>query len=208
MCRFINADSILDIRGVNTANLYSYCVNSPVNNSDPSGHLFLGTIVGGIVGGIFGGLGALVNGESINAGIISGAITGAMIGYLGDNVISCGSTSIVAAAILYSGAAIIGNITNQLLNYLEDMENSNVNGYEYSNFEDYIDYGSVAISSLSAGLFVPVSMGSGNLIDSAFQGTNVEISQLIAKGISTTMFEINTSSLQMIAEGIIEIFFE
>ena len=79
---------------------------------------------------------------------------------------------------------------------------------EYSNFEDYIDYRSVAVSALSAGHFAPISVGSSSLIDSAFQGLNSELTQTVAKAVSSTMFEINTSSLQMIAEGIIEIFFE
>ena len=227
--RFISSDSIIDIRGVNTINLYAYCGNNPVNYSDPSGHLFLGTIVGGIVGGIFGGLGALVSGKSVKAGIVSGAMTGAIIGFLGDNVISGGSTTAVAAGILYAGAAIIGNITNQYLNYRIETRNENIKsenayvlaknnssknnekvyaGVEYSNFEDYIDYRSVAVSALSSGLFAPISMGAGYLVDSAFQGASGGLTQTVAKAISTTMFEINTSSLQMVAEGIIEIFFE
>ena len=49
--RFINADSILDNRGVNTQNLFAYCGNNPVNNIDMDGHLF-GAIITGVVIGV------------------------------------------------------------------------------------------------------------------------------------------------------------
>jgi len=43
--RFINADSLIDNRGIITQNLFQYCGNNPVNSADPSGNLF-GAIVG------------------------------------------------------------------------------------------------------------------------------------------------------------------
>ena len=38
--RFVNADGVVDNRGITTQNLFSYCGNNPVNNLDSSGHLF------------------------------------------------------------------------------------------------------------------------------------------------------------------------
>lgn len=43
--RFINADSLIDNRGIITQNLFQYCGNNPINNADSSGNLF-GAIVG------------------------------------------------------------------------------------------------------------------------------------------------------------------
>ena len=55
--RFISPDSIeyLDFESINGLNLYAYCGNNPINNVDPTGHLFIsalliGTLVGGIIG--------------------------------------------------------------------------------------------------------------------------------------------------------------
>ena len=45
MCRFLNADTLIDNRGIITQNLFQYCGNNPVNNADLSGNLF-GAIVG------------------------------------------------------------------------------------------------------------------------------------------------------------------
>lgn len=49
--RFLNADSILDNRGINTLNLFAHCGNNSINNKDPDGHFFFGTLIGGMIGG-------------------------------------------------------------------------------------------------------------------------------------------------------------
>lgn len=59
--RFINADSLIDNRGIITQNLFQYCGNNPVNNADPIGNLF-GAIVG--IGLLFVGMIATLSGCS------------------------------------------------------------------------------------------------------------------------------------------------
>ena len=56
MCRFLNADGLVDNRGLNTQNLFQYCANNPVNNIDSGGHLF-GALV--LIGLLTIGLGLL-----------------------------------------------------------------------------------------------------------------------------------------------------
>ncbi len=38
--RFLNADGLIDNRGVITQNLFQYCGNNPIMHADPSGHIF------------------------------------------------------------------------------------------------------------------------------------------------------------------------
>ena len=117
--RWLNADSIIDNRGVGTQNLYVYCGNNPVNNIDSSGHLF-GVVIGGIVGGILGGITAAVSGKSIEAGIMTGAVTGAIIGGICDF-----TTSGLLAATLCAGVAAGGNAWNQYENYKKEKKQYN-----------------------------------------------------------------------------------
>ena len=51
--RFINADSLIDNRGVHTQNVFAYCGNNPISNVDDDGQ-FLGAIAIGFAIGIVG----------------------------------------------------------------------------------------------------------------------------------------------------------
>ena len=47
--RFVNADSVVDNRGLTTPNLFQYCANNPVNFADFNGHLFGAVLVIGLL---------------------------------------------------------------------------------------------------------------------------------------------------------------
>ena len=86
--RFINADSYTttDSTGILSANMYAYCENDPVNNSDPNGE-WIHILVGGALGAATSFATALVCGEEIDKalkaaawGAASGALSAALPG--------------------------------------------------------------------------------------------------------------------------------
>ena len=192
--RWINADSILDNRGVNTLNLLAYCGNNPVNNQDPNGHFFFGAFVGGLIGGASGAITALVKGKSVTAGLLTGAATGAALGLICD-VVATGGMSAVVGVALCGVAAGVGNAINQYANYKIEKKiqtqskktskisrnnnssdkkaSTSSNGKlasECNNFVDYVDVKSIAISSVTAMVFAPASIGANFVVNSAFSG--------------------------------------
>ena len=57
-CRFINADTFAttDANGFLSANMFAYCENNPIGNSDPDGEFLISTavLIGAVAGGIVG----------------------------------------------------------------------------------------------------------------------------------------------------------
>ena len=192
--RFLNADSILDNRGINTLNLFAHCGNNSINNKDPDGHFFFGTLIGGIIGGAAGAISAAVKGKSVTAGFLTGAATGAAIGWICDSV-ATGGMSAVVGVVLCGVAAGLGNAVNQYANYkiekkhqtqskntTSTFRSSNTNSKytptssngklasECNSFVDYVDVKSIAISSITAMVLAPVSIGANYVVNSAFVG--------------------------------------
>ena len=214
--RFINADSVLDNRGVNTINMFAYCGNNPVNNIDSDGKWIIGTIVGGVIGGLAGGLGALVSGKSVAAGVITGAATGAALGAVVDIVTSAGLSTGVSLAIIGAASGVIsgaGNVGNQYLNYkwgnntnctkktnnnkkksTEQQKKHPSSQTNASSFAEYIDYNEVLSSTVMGVAFSPISFGASSLVNSAVGSSNV------GQIIGGTFMEINTSLGQLIID--------
>ena len=194
--RFINADSQLNPKdGVLGCNLFAYCGNNPIINHDPNGHFFFGALIGGIIGGAAGALSASLKGKSIKAGFLTGAASGAAIGLVCD-VVATGGMSAAVGVALCGVISATGNVVNQYANYRKE-KNSNSNtekakdkanaksASECKNFAEYVDVKSIAVSSIAAMTFAPLSIGANKVVNIAFEGVETSglsgfTSQLIA----------------------------
>ena len=226
--RFINADTIISQESTLGYNLFAYCGNNPVNNEDPTGHLF-GTICGAIIGGIIGGIGeaisAATKGKSIRAGFITGAATGAIIGgvcgYIADTF-GTGAIALAAGAAVSGIVSAVGNTANQFLNYniekKSQANNSNrqsgsatintktpqsSNGKlasECESFADYVDAKSIAVSGVTAALFAPIGIEANCIVNSAFTGLASDGINMTAQVIANFAIGGNVSILQSIID--------
>ena len=113
-CRFINADTFAttDANGFLSANMFAYCENNPVGNSDPDGE-FLNTFIGAATGAALGAALALVTGENVKAAAISGAISGAVSGFAADVIIATGGSALVVAGV-YGAAGALGSFAGSV----------------------------------------------------------------------------------------------
>ena len=94
--RFINADEYAVLAYSNRAilgnNLFAYCFNNPVSNSDPEGYVaarvIISAAIGGVVGAVLDAIFQRIQGRawnkldwgSIGIEFLNGALTGALIG--------------------------------------------------------------------------------------------------------------------------------
>ena len=119
--RFLNLDSIeyLEPEQINGLNLYAYCLNNPVMNSDPDGTiatialLLIGAAIGGVIGG---GASIISQGASngydkINFGqVVLDALFGAVSGLVASTGITIGGSVIFGG--MWSGLQTI--VDNQI----------------------------------------------------------------------------------------------
>ena len=107
--RFISADTFAttDCNGFLSANMFAYCENNPVNNSDPNGE-FLATAIGAAVGAATGAIFALIAGENVKAAAVSGAISGAVAGLATDIMMVTGGTAAAVVGV-YAAAGALGS---------------------------------------------------------------------------------------------------
>ena len=124
--RFINADSYSSTgQGIIGHNMFAYCNNNPVMDSDPSGELLLGAMIGGAVGGallsvvshITTNPDATVGSTLIALGV--GAVTGAIggvAGFVSVNRIKW-AYSLAAGVVsgIYAGVTSSGSVGQKIL---------------------------------------------------------------------------------------------
>ena len=117
ICRFINADGQLNQQeSISGYNLFAYCGNNPVKNSDPDGHSFIlaciitCAVIGALAGGHFAAKASKaktgrVSKKAVVGGIVGGAAAGALIGWgIGAAVTAIGSA--ISAALPVVGEAV------------------------------------------------------------------------------------------------------
>ena len=198
--------------------------DNPVNNQYPDGHFSFGALVGGIIGGVTGALAAFTEGKSVTAGLLTGAATGAAKGFVCD-VVATGGLSMVVGTALCGVLAGVGNAANQFFNYQREKKaqtqatatghtgNSNAPGQNFSSssngklasecdsFAEYVDYKSIATSSITAMVFTPLSVGANRVVNSAFaNGEGAGLSGFSAQFVANFVMGGNISIVQAIID--------
>lgn len=170
--RFLNIDSLdyADPETINGLNLYAYCGNNPVMNTDPEGHFwftFLTTIIGAVVGAVVGIVDYAVNndgdfnlnemGKMAAAGAASGATSGFILGITKGTGIKAAS---YASAAVYSATTEIwdyadgskelnaNNVGNSILKVIGD---TGING----TFNYLANFGASKMVPTNPGWFIP-----------------------------------------------------
>ena len=170
--RFLNLDSLdyADPETINGLNLYAYCGNNPVMNTDPEGHFwftFLTTIIGAVVGAVVGIVDYAVNndgdfnlnemGKMAAAGAASGATSGFILGITKGTGIKAAS---YASAAVYSATTEIwdyadgskelnaNNVGNSILKVIGD---TGING----TFNYLANFGASKMVPTNPGWFIP-----------------------------------------------------
>ena len=82
MGRFINADGYVSTgQGISSYNMFAYCLNDPVNHSDPDGNFCITACIiviasGAVIGGALGALNSAATGGNTTEGFIEGFLLG------------------------------------------------------------------------------------------------------------------------------------
>ena len=119
--RFINADSLIDNRGVHTQNVFAYCGNNPIIRTDGSGNIFH-LVVGALVGAALSGVAKVVSNAIDRKPLTSGLGRSMLFGALGGALAASGAGLLT---MVLGGAAIAAaeNATDQII------RNNGLNGF-------------------------------------------------------------------------------
>ena len=110
--RFISPDSVdyLDPESINGLNLYIYCLNNPVMNVDPSGHIILSLIIAAVIGAAASALSSVMS-QLLTTGTINWGQVGisALFGAVG-GLLSFTGVGGVLGQFLIQGALGVGEL--------------------------------------------------------------------------------------------------
>ncbi len=183
ICRFINADGTENL-GINgefiSYNLFAYCLNNPINNSDARGEFVFttimlaatisGAIIGGVVGGVFGAINAAASGGDPVAGAISGATTGVITGAITGFAGCVGGGAIVAAA--GANALIAGGIdaASQKVAHEKDVKAGKTKAPFKPNYKSILTASSFAVLGTLGGIGLSSAGSVGEAVATACTG--------------------------------------
>lgn len=122
--RFINADGVVDCRGIETANIFSYCANDPVNNKDEDGKGVVGALISGAINAGLSALTAKSKGQDRKTiakkaaiGFAVGFVTGFISGGL-SSINKAYKLGVLAKTLIVAGKSITGGIGSGIQNNL------------------------------------------------------------------------------------------
>ena len=214
--RFINADNIVDNRGLNTQNLFAYCGNNPVNCNDISGNIpawAITGLVGGFIGAVTGAISAVTNGENVLLGAAvgfgTGFVTSVFCGFIGgkalklagDGKLLKAGTTVLGGMAGTGAIAGGGNAIKQSAEYMVKKLKDNESVSNKSLIE-YFDKKELMETVATAALLAPAAMIAGAGVDKAFNNptTLKAASDIAGYGVANMFMGGNVSILQMIIE--------
>ena len=171
--------------------MFAYCNNDPISYVDTTGEFLVATIVGGIIGAFGGAISAVLSGDDVVAGAITGAVTGAAVGYVCDSVAGSIVTGGAATAVYVAGGmaacgviGAAGNLVNQYCNYRIDQNAAEAKGQDVGDFSDYVDMQSVVVSGVTYAATSVLSIGSGVVVNQAFNGIAETTTKTVANAVA------------------------
>ena len=137
ICRFINADDIstLDVTQIalNGLNLYAYCLNNPVNETDENGYFLLWLFITAIFVGSVIGAGTSIINQGINNGWEN--INWWQVGW---NALMGG----ISGALAVSGLGVVGmTISGATIGLISSVGDNLISGSNFSDWHTWLDIG-------------------------------------------------------------------